>query len=328
MTTLPRFPTATIQPQHRIGLYVNCFERGLWYYAKAIVEHFGMNPVYLSIKKGRRPTNIAEFPMKAITYDMSLSDWLQKTAINVLIAFEGSAHVGSIAQSVQYRINVVNWECVKAAQVGALQIWSELWLPTEKTAEKFAKWHPRIRIMRGVNWAPDITAKPKTRSGPIIIYHNCGMAGVHERKNTSGTIEAFKLAALKRNDLHLHITAQRHLGCLEAAKHPRIKIHYGTFTRDAIIDCYRDAHIAVQPSKREGFGVPMYEALAAGCAIVTTDAPPMNEIPHSAQTFFVPVSSTKPVVGSLIPLCITSNDAIASKILEAAAWADAARIQR
>lgn len=52
------------------------------------------------------------------------------------------------------------------------------------------------------------------------------------------------------------------------------------------------AGIAVLPSEVEGFGQILVEAQAYGCVVVTTDAPPMNEVVDSAFGILVPYRST------------------------------------
>ncbi|MCR5865814.1 MAG: glycosyltransferase [Aquincola tertiaricarbonis] len=51
--------------------------------------------------------------------------------------------------------------------------------------------------------------------------------------------------------------------------------------------CYSAASAFLFPSLEEGFGWPIVEALACGCPVITTDAPPMNEVGGSAA-FYIP----------------------------------------
>lgn len=51
---------------------------------------------------------------------------------------------------------------------------------------------------------------------------------------------------------------------------------------------YRHATLVLQPSDREGFGLPIIEALACGVPVVATDLPALREVGGSAVTYCAP----------------------------------------
>lgn len=314
------FGTAGIKTDRNLGVYTNCFEGGLFYYSQQIIKHFGLSPKYLSICKGKRPTHPEHFPMSKITYDVPLARWINTSGLETIIAFEGSTHVGNVCRQVPRKINIVNWEIVKTNWTPTWHVWDELWFPTQKTAELYGKTHKNIKIMRGINWAPDIHPFPKPQDGIIRIYHNCGTVGVHGRKNPRGVVEAYNVLLNKYPNLkkttRLIISSQRKI-TLPGIDHPNIKVHRGTLTRKEIIHLYNIADIVIQPSKREGFGVPLYEALAAKCLLVTTNAAPMNEVPQNGDVFLIPVDSFTSVKKSFVPLANTKPIAIAKVLMNA-----------
>ncbi|HZP47023.1 MAG TPA: glycosyltransferase family 1 protein [Vicinamibacterales bacterium] len=54
---------------------------------------------------------------------------------------------------------------------------------------------------------------------------------------------------------------------------------------DALAASYRGAAIVLQPSDREGFGLPLVEALAAGTPVVASDLPVLREVGGEVVTF-------------------------------------------
>ncbi|MCR8915834.1 glycosyltransferase [Marinobacter panjinensis] len=61
---------------------------------------------------------------------------------------------------------------------------------------------------------------------------------------------------------------------------------------DNLADLWATAGIAILPSEVEGFGQILVEAQAYGCVVVTTDAPPMNEVVDPSFGILVPYHST------------------------------------
>jgi glycosyltransferase involved in cell wall biosynthesis len=54
---------------------------------------------------------------------------------------------------------------------------------------------------------------------------------------------------------------------------------------DTLAACYRQAALVLQPSDREGFGLPVVEALASGTPVVASDLPVLREVGGAAVTF-------------------------------------------
>lgn len=66
----------------------------------------------------------------------------------------------------------------------------------------------------------------------------------------------------------------------------RNDIHFITNAGDSILNMsYSAATVFLFPSKAEGFGWPVAEAMSAGCPVITTDEAPMTEVAGSAGFF-------------------------------------------
>ena len=75
--------------------------------------------------------------------------------------------------------------------------------------------------------------------------------------------------------------------------------------RDSIVDTWRQAHVAVLPSYREGLPKSLLEAAACARAIVATDVPGCREIVRSGENgFLVPVRDAPSIADALETLLL------------------------
>lgn len=115
----------------------------------------------------------------------------------------------------------------------------------------------------------------------VQFLHIAGWGGIEGRKNTDLLIRCFDRAAPKRSRLRVHTqvpmrTYGRRTAKL-ARKNPRITVVEGTI--DDISVAYRGADMLLWPSKREGLGLPILEALASGIPVLISDGYMMKEWP-------------------------------------------------
>ena len=62
----------------------------------------------------------------------------------------------------------------------------------------------------------------------------------------------------------------------------------GRVGADELVDLYRRAAALVFPSRYEGFGQPVLEALACACPVACSDLPPLREVAGDAAIYFDP----------------------------------------
>jgi len=127
--------------------------------------------------------------------------------------------------------------------------------------------------------------EPRPTGSPVTFLHSAGVGGSHDAKNPAATIAAFAERLGGRDDVRLVFKSQTPLAKRRAPldldlirRTPNIEVVSGEVPWDAVLDLYRGADVVVQPSRVEGFGLPLLECLTLGVPLVTTDAPPMNEI--------------------------------------------------
>jgi glycosyltransferase involved in cell wall biosynthesis len=129
------------------------------------------------------------------------------------------------------------------------------------------------RQARYLPWTLDLGRFPaRTIKGPARVFiHNAGLVDRDDRKGTRDAIRAFK--RVKRDDLRLIVRMQNDvpLPPLDG----RIEVRIGDLEDPK--DLYASGDVAIQPSKMEGIGFMVIEAVASGMPVLAINYPPMNE---------------------------------------------------
>ena len=122
-------------------------------------------------------------------------------------------------------------------------------------------------------WCIDLESLPvRNISGPAQVFvHNAGLVDADDRKGTRDTIDSFRRT--RRKDIKLVVRMQKEVPLPKTDD--RIEVQIGNIASHA--DLYRNGDVAIQPSKMEGIGFSVLEAVCAGFPVITTDYPPMNE---------------------------------------------------
>jgi glycosyltransferase involved in cell wall biosynthesis len=122
-------------------------------------------------------------------------------------------------------------------------------------------------------WCLDIASLPPriVKGRPRIFVHNAGLVDPDDRKGTRDTITGFRRT--RRLDIKLIVRLQKEVPLPRIDG--RIDVQVGNVASHA--DLYRDVDVAIQPSKMEGIGFMILEAVCSGLPVITIDYPPMNE---------------------------------------------------
>ena len=111
-------------------------------------------------------------------------------------------------------------------------------------------------------------------------------------KNLPMLLEAFKLVRATHPNAQLVIAG-------DDPRHPEVRklaaglpegsvVLPGRLPESAVPDLYRGAAVVVLPSKAEGFGLPVIEAMACGVPVVCSDLPVLHELADGVATFCDP----------------------------------------
>jgi 1,2-diacylglycerol 3-alpha-glucosyltransferase len=133
-----------------------------------------------------------------------------------------------------------------------------------------------------VQWGchPELTSiRARKFTDGVYFFYPGGY--LSNRKPTKTLIKAFTKLSLP--DIRLVIKAQRkknHSELIGDVKtiDPRIKIVAEDLPSQQYYKLFSSCHVCLAPSRWEGLGLHLYEALSFGMPTITNDDPPMNEI--------------------------------------------------
>ena len=161
------------------------------------------------------------------------------------------------------------------------------------------------------------------RSVPYIFF----VGTVEPRKGLDVLLAAFREVAKEIDDVELWLAGQAgwSTGPIEAqlATHPyasRIR-RLGFVDDDVLPALYRRARVVAYPSRGEGFGLPVLEAMACGAMVVTTAGTVMAEVSDGAASL-VPIGEAGALARGLCEALDVTGDERAQRATRARARAE------
>ena len=147
----------------------------------------------------------------------------------------------------------------------------------------------------------DLTNFPKLSSGTRFLF--VGKDPV--RKGLAETIKAFLYVAKIRNDVELVVVSRDvppHL--MEAmSRCPRIRLYNYFVPQEELNRLMEESDVIVLPTHAETLGAVLIEGMARGCATLTCDYEPLNEVaPDSVVGFTVPRGDVEALAEKMLVL--------------------------
>lgn len=136
-------------------------------------------------------------------------------------------------------------------------------------------------------------ARPARRQSAQPYF--VGLGNTRPYKNMTTAVEAFAIVARHRPDLELVIAGRgdsvRSLQQLARRAGLGSRVRFaGLLDHDALLALLHGAAALVFPSHIEGFGLPVAEAMAAGCPVIVSAIPTLLEITNGAALACHPAS--------------------------------------
>ncbi len=132
------------------------------------------------------------------------------------------------------------------------------------------------------------------------------VATLEPRKNLGVLVDAVRLLA--DSDLRLVVVGAAGWGEQPSLDHPRI-VRLGFVPDEELARLYRGATVFAYPSRFEGFGIPIVEAMASGVPVVCSSHPSLDEAsgdaalradPESAEAFARAIERARASRGELV----------------------------
>jgi glycosyltransferase involved in cell wall biosynthesis len=148
----------------------------------------------------------------------------------------------------------------------------------------------------------EVVRRSSFERGTVTFVFPGGFLG--HRKPLEPVLEAFEATDDAR--LRLLVKAQVERQSVRAAaeaaeRDPRIELRLADEPTAEHLRAIASCDVCLAPSRWEGLGLPLYEAIAFGMPAITNDAPPMNEAIHEGVNGVLVTSSVDGTARSGIP---------------------------
>lgn len=176
-----------------------------------------------------------------------------------------------------YYRTVVRFACARATRVIT---------DDERTVDDLVSFlgvrREKIRVVPlGVSEEFFAAAEPYRSSRPYVLY-----VGNHRRHKDLPTLFAAWSSARSLTPLDLYLTGEADFTQpLPAREDGGRVVLLGDVPDERLVAYYAGARALVQPSLREGFGLPVLEAMAAGCPVIVSDEAVAGAVRDWVQTY-------------------------------------------
>lgn len=283
--------TLKIDKQLNIGFISIWFERGQSYVTKMIRDAIAKEHntfifartggVYgqakLETKGYWYVPNLTTYPEYQIPHNV-ITKWIQDNDLDAIIFNE--EYDWNLVQAVKKTgIKVITYlDYYKKDWEHLMGVYDAVLCSTQRTFDLVKDFCKAYYI----GWAVDSDLFRPQDNGDekFTFFHNAGWLGINYRKMTPAVILAFDAISREIPGMTLFIHAQAELEKLPpqvvniVRENKNISYHVETVPAPGL---YHKGRILVFPSKLEGLGLPLFEALACGLPVIATDSPPMNE---------------------------------------------------
>lgn len=273
----------------RIGFVSSWYERGAAYVTRAYLELVkDTHDVFVYARAGgSAEKNSADWNQHYVTYGYELPGteinykhflkWIEANKIDVIFFNEQREF------SILYRLKLDHPDIVIGAYIDyytaetipKFSVYDFLICNTKRHYNTFS-WHPQCYF---VPWGTDTelyNVTQRQKSDKVRFFHSMGTT---TRKGTASLIRAFIDANLGE-DAELIIHTQIPISVVTSLSNAELREKNITIIEKTVAapGLYYCGDVYVYPTKLDGLGLTVFEALSSGMPVITTDFAPMNEI--------------------------------------------------
>lgn len=279
-----------------IGIVTTWFERGAAYVSKAYEQALSKEfSVYIYARGGEvcakgdpvwdRPnvTFAPDWRSRIYQGDSSMSrthlfSWIVRNKIKVII-FNEQKDFSIVKDCSKYGVIVGAYiDYYKKNTVSSFKCYDFLLCNTRRHLSVF-NWHRNCFF---IQWGTDTKLFQPVKNNYLtrketVFFHSAGYGGINCRKGTDVLIKSFqKVKGPSRLVIHSQVPIAKYGKDIQEIVESDERIEFLQKTVPAP-GLYYLGDIYVYPSKLEGIGLSVSEALSCGLPVITTDTAPMNE---------------------------------------------------
>lgn len=278
----------------QVGIVTTWFERGAAIVSKQYANAIGNDHnVFIYARSGEKyGLGDPNWDLPNVTWDpgrgvpvgsylsiRTLSKWIKTNNIEMIIWNEQQWFLPVVAARSLGVINVAYVDYYTEETIPLFEIYDHLICNTQRHMSAFA-WHQGAVYSA---WGTDVGMYAPTHAShsDVVFFHSAGMSPY--RKGTDILVNAFDQASLSNDNIRLVVHTQT---CLFSAFPQISEILNGLIEKNKLTivnktvgapGLYQVGDVYVYPSRLEGIGLTIAEALASGLPLIVPDEGPMNE---------------------------------------------------
>ena len=304
-----------------IGFVSTWFERGAAYVTRAYLDILKENNTVFVYARGGEELGKGNknWDHDYVTWGLRLESsninfshfkkWIEANKIDCL--FFNEQHDFEIIKKVKKNFPYIKVgayiDYYKVDTVSGFRNYDFLICNTKRHYEVF-EWHPQCYY---IPWGTDVNlfSPQRKKDDEFVFFHSVGMS---KRKGTKLLIEAFLDGSLYKYSkliIHSQISIEENFGySKDYLNNFNVEVIEKTVKAPGL---YYLGDVYVYPTNLDGLGLTLYEALASGLPVITTNDGPMNEVIDQKNGCLIDVQKYMTRSDAYYwPLAIASKDSL------------------